>query len=710
MKSESGNPNPVLNPRLAATLRWTLLLGVTLWLVHSYFSPRLIGTGDALWYHHLLADAVTQFRAGVFPVFVGQSEYQFNGAVYPIRVAPYHQYLAGLLDLLTGRCLGFFALQHLTIILSFLGGATAAYLGLNWLAPNRRWEAMLLALLYVLCPGVAGLAYVQDLYMSVMALPWVPLALAGAWLTFRENSWRPYLMIVTGIGALWWAHSPIALWVCLVIGLQQVVRFGLSADRGSILRHSAPAAAFLALLVVYPFVSTFLLRAPGESIVPYTMDRALLLEHIQACFPACIAPLNVAAPPLSQLQLGYALWLAFGLSVVSALRSWKPELWVVVLTGLLFTCLLLPLPGITSALWLGLPETLVGLTLYWPMQRLYIVFAAVVVIGTHIATDGRPLAWTRSWQIILVIGVGWSCWEIRSFHLRAANQATTVTESAYYTRPENVALQRHSYHLFSQQPDTMSHGVMDPQLETRLLDPQTGQPLGTTDPSQGVWAVFTGAPDANPGILNLSPSLRLEPGKRYLLTFDFLPLKYSGVLQMHGPGFYREYILPASGNARAFGTTPGASRSLMLFTSGTVPIEVRLRFIPNEAGVQAKTFSPFARYQFGEFDTAQAPVLVESLLPLRIRVRTAQAAILETPRMSVPGYAATLNGRTASVVKTPQGFVGVPVPAGESVVEVTFPGSLSLRAAFLLSALGWLSLPLISWWLLRRSSHTPRRL
>ena len=134
-------------------LRLTLLAAVALLIAQPYFSPRLIGTGDALWYHHLLADAVTQFRAGVFPVFVGQSDYSFNGAVYPLRAAPYYQYLAIGLDLITGQSLSFFALQHLTAVLSFLGGILGAYFSLVWVAPAQRWPAAALATLYVLCPG-----------------------------------------------------------------------------------------------------------------------------------------------------------------------------------------------------------------------------------------------------------------------------------------------------------------------------------------------------------------------------------------------------------------------------------------------------------------------------------------------------------------------------------------------------------------------------
>src|SRR5271157_933768 len=249
--SESGNP--ALGPDRSAFLRaeamrWLVLLVVTLWVAHPYFAPRLIGTGDALWYHHSLADAVTQFRAGVFPVFVGQSDYSFNGSVYPLRAAPYYQYLAGLLDLLTGRSLGFFALEHLTAIVSLVAGAFACYWALVWIAPKLRWTATALALLYVMCPGVAGLFYAQDLYMSGMALPWVPLAFAALVRSFDDDGLRPLAVLAVSLAALWWAHSPIALWVTAFSVFGGLVRFIVQRpDRPALARAAIAGGIFVAL-------------------------------------------------------------------------------------------------------------------------------------------------------------------------------------------------------------------------------------------------------------------------------------------------------------------------------------------------------------------------------------------------------------------------------------------------------------------------------
>src|ERR1017187_8125967 len=291
LKSESGSPAAGPDRRAflcAEAARWLVLLAATIWLVHPYFAARLIGTGDALWYHHSLADAVTQFRAGVFPVFVGQSDYSFNGSIYPLRAAPYYQYLAGLLDLLTGRTLGFFALEHLTAIVSVLTGAATAYWALVWIAPGQRWSAAPLARLYVMCPGVAGLFYAQDLYMSGMTLPWIPLAFAAMVKSFDDRRLFPLGMLAVSLAALWWAHSPIALWITSIATLTQAVRLAVERPTKAGIASACIAAAIFCALALYPVASVFLLRAPGEPIVPYLMDRDLLLKWVSESFPSSI--------------------------------------------------------------------------------------------------------------------------------------------------------------------------------------------------------------------------------------------------------------------------------------------------------------------------------------------------------------------------------------------------------------------------------------
>lgn len=677
-------------------MRWLFLLCGALCVSGPYFSPRLIGTADALWYHHLLADAVTQFRAGVFPVYVGQSDYSFNGSVDPLRAAPYHQYLAGLLDRLSGRSLGFFALQHATIVLSFVAGAFSAYFSLLWISGARRWTAAFLALLYVLSPGVAGLFYAQDLYMSGMTLPWVPLAFAAIVRTFDDPRMRSGVILAAALAALWWAHSPIALWVTLIAAVSQVVRLLREKATRSRIAGAAAAAASFGLLAAYPILSVFLLRSPGETIVPYVMDRELLLKWVGGSFPSSVLPLDPAGPGLNHLQLGYSLWLVFAAAMM--LRITRVRLLSV---GLLLAsaCLLLvlvfPVPFLTRVLWMHFPETLVGMTLYWPMQRLYVVVAAATVVGFYrlvsddACSDSRVLSLISS---VLGVGLIWSGYQAFVLAGIAGQQGGSVADSSRYALTENVAVQRHTYGLFARRPSYFSHGVVDPRMEARLLDLESGGVVVSdysVAPGDIPAEELRGTVDVNPGILNLAPALMLEPGQRYLLTFAFAQEDTTGVLQMNGEHFIREYGLPQSGEEKAFGAGPRNEKSVTLWTSLPSPETVTLRFIPTGGTRTPSDYLRFARIRLAPLDPAKLPIRVTSLIPFQAAVRSPRCALLETPRMFVPGYEATVNGTRTPVLKSPEGLVMFPVPAGESQVELRFTGPVLLRVAFWTSALCW---------------------
>jgi hypothetical protein len=710
LKSESGNPQPVTErpgPRWAEAARWLILLGSSLWLSHPYFSPRLIGTPDALWYHNSLADVVTQFRGGVFPVYVGQTDYSFNGAVFPLRAAPCYQYLAGLLDLATGRSLGFMALQHLVVVATFVAGAFACYGALAWLAPTRRWTALGLSLLYVMCPGVAGLFYAQDLYMSGMTIPWVPLAFAALVKSFDDDSLAPRAVLGASLAALWWAHSPIALWSTLIATLGQLFRWAARRPDRIDINRACLAAGIFCALAAYPIASVFLLRTPGESIVPYTMDRQLLLQWVRGSFPSSIEPIDTGLPALSYIQLGYGLWCVLLVSAAFWLRVRLRAAGVLLASVAFMIVLVFPVPGLTRELWLRFPETLVGMTLYWPMQRFYILIAAATVVAAQrifAEFSFRKIPIRIAGYAGLLAAMLWSAGEASKLVQKAAAQDGTAEDSRRWSLTENVAIQRHSYGLFERRPDYYSHGVVDPRMEAHLLDPATGgvvasdYDIARSLPARDDFRASTGA---NPGILNLDPPLTLQPGVRYLLTFDFARVDTNGLLQMIGPQFFREYTLPQSGDSKSFGSGPGNEKSIAVWTSLPQPETVRLRFIPEGGKSGPGGHMGFSKFALKAIDGASLPIRVESLVPYTAVVRSPGAALLESPRMFVPGYTAEVNGSPVAVSESPEGLVAFPVPAGESRVVLRFTGPLLLRAAFWLSATGWL---LAALWLL-----VPRR-
>ena len=240
-----------------------LLAAVAAWLLHPFATSRMYGAGDALWYANMLADYVLQLRHGIFPIFAGQTEYAFNGAVYPLRVAPLYQHLAGALDLLTGQSLGFITLQHLTVILCGVTGIYASYFTLSRIAPERRWSAAGFAILYLSCPGILGTIYTQDLYMTWMTVPLAPLAVYGIVRTFRKDDLASQVWLAAPLAALWWAHAPIALWFTALAAVSQIVRLFHVRDRLAPFKRAALGAVLFILLAQYPFVSVSQIQPPG---------------------------------------------------------------------------------------------------------------------------------------------------------------------------------------------------------------------------------------------------------------------------------------------------------------------------------------------------------------------------------------------------------------------------------------------------------------
>ena len=698
MRSQSGNPSrdPSLTsqgyPRwLDPALRWALLLGVGLWLALPLMTSRNIGTGDALWNAQHIADAMEQFRSGVFPLYVGQGVHQFNGSIYPFRVAPYYLYLGGLLDALTGHQQSPVLIEHLTAAVSLVAGLVSSYLCLTWLRPGRRWMALLISILYGTCPGVIGLVYAQDLYMSTMTIPWVPVALAGIYRCYENPSRSALVVSAIGLSALYWAHSPIAFWVGIAgAGLLVPLVPRLVPQT----RLWLPGLAVAVLLGAYPIVSSALIRSPGEKLVPYQMDREQLLKEVSDSFPANVLPLNADAPLLTHLQIGYGLCACLALALGLGLLGKRPKALLLSVGLVAFLCALIyPVPGVTRALWMHLPESVVGLTLYWPMQRISIVIAAVCALGsfTALAGEERSPKVQRFALGALVLGVLWSLGQTQAEFSRVRHAGISEEDTAIVMRPENAPIQRHSYHLFETIPAYFNNGFMDPMMESRLLRLDGSVLASNTDGLRSPDQTFTGTIDANPGILDLEPKLTLEPGVHYALTFSFLAHDYTGILQVVGPHTFREYSLPDSGKTLAFGTGPNQSKTLTFWTTASEPETIQLRFIPTAAGATPSQFVPFARYSLQAIDAERLPVTLTSLIPYRARVRAPQPCILETPRLVVPGYQASVNGQPVPVLRSAQSFVSLRVPAGESQVQVAFKPPFLLGATFWVALVGWLA-------------------
>jgi hypothetical protein len=669
---------------------------VAVWLLHPFATGRLYGSGDALWYANMLADYVLQFRAGIFPIFVGQTEFAFNGAVYPLRVCPMYQHLAGFLDLLTGRSLSFIWLQHLTVIVCGIAGLFASYLTLCRIAPTRRWEAVGFSTLYLSCPGLLATIYTQDLYMTWMTVPFAPLAVYGIIRTFQKDDIASQVWLAAPLAALWWAHSPIALWFTFIAAASQLIRLAFLWNGLDPFKRTVLGAMIFAVLAQYPFVSVSQIHSPGtDSTIVGTLKNADdIPKTVRSVFPAAVLPLSDHARELSDLQLGYAFWTVLffaGATVVSIRRM---DLAFLLGSSTLLLILVLPFPGLNQWLWDHIPSEIVRITFYWPMQRFYLILAALLAAAGQIALDaalsrsGRPKV---AFFAVLAVGSLWSLYEARQFVAAASERTRTEAETTRAQLLENIILMNHSYGLFTKLPAYFSNGVVDPRSEARLLSPDTGKLIPAPEGKIVQSGTFVGAVDPNPGVLDLSPTIHLEPGHWYQIEFTFARENYDGVLQLSGRSIFREYVLPSSGERLAFGDYTNNSRAVDIWTSAAAGDDVEIRFIPATANEMLENMSDFGSFILREPDHNARPLDVISLFPFLAKIRLQAPSLLESPRVFMPGYIAKVDGHEAKVLRSDEGLAEVLVPSGNHTIDLTFKAPVILSLSYWVAILAWTS-------------------
>jgi hypothetical protein len=529
--------------------------------------------------------------------------------------------------------------------------------------------------------------------MTWMTIPFVPWVVYGLARPFNEDALKTQIILGTALAALWWAHAPIALWLTLIAVAAQGVRLvALHRTRTHVGRAFWGGVTF-ALLAHYPFVSLASLQTGAATATDILPRAHVIAEHVRNVFPGVVLPLSTHARALSDLQLGYALGLVLAIAMGLALKTRRAHLLALTLAGAGLLLLILPVPG-NAWIWEHLPETLKRLTYYWPMQRFYLIIAALAAgAGISALAAGVELKAnvTRHLRVLLVIACSWSLWESRQYVAAGRERTASAEITAQNLRPENRPTMNHAYGLFPALPAYFSHGVMDPRAEARLLDHATLAvlPPPAPSPTEPALTPLRGTVDANPGVLLLSPSLTLQPGRRYALEFVFAPKSYVGILQLSGRTFFREYALPHSGEALAFGSEAPNNPTLPLWTTASEPETITLRFIPTD-GTAPQTFAAFAAIRLREINDATATVNVTAQLPFRATVHATQPAWLETPRMHQAGYQATVDGRAATVKKSPQGLAMIELPYGAQTITLTYQAPMLLRVSYVTSLLLWL--------------------
>jgi hypothetical protein len=710
---------------VAENIRWILLGIVWVVLFHPFFQAGRHGAGDAVWYATMLADMVTQVRAGVFPVFAGQSVYQFNGAIYSLRVAPAFHYLGALVDTATLRALPFFSIQNLLLALVGLAAIGTSYVTLAKLLHRERWSAFSLTVLFIACPGVIGVVFNTDLFMSWMTVPFLPLVFYGVIRSYERDDFTAAVLVGGSLGFMWWGHSPIALWTTLIAGITLGLRHVLRPPSSSAFIKSVVGCVVFSLVAAYPILSVLAFPVePGAKMASFQVaNGAVVASFLKDVFPAVLLPVSAIGRQLSDFQLGYSLWLLFGFSLWRwrGLRGFDFRAFIVASGALVL--LLTPIPWLNLTLWNLMPSTLRNVTSNWAMNRLYLILAGLLTYSGALALRASLGAKTlrrSTYYPIVALFCCWSLSEAAKFG-KDGPGFWTRTNSSSELRPENSMITSFAYLMFPKPPDYFSHGVTDPQLENRLLSKSALQLEVSNSRSvaaaatNGVRAHFTEnlefvpAPAGEEKSLVTNHSIVLVPGRRYLAEFSFsAPEKASGILEITGKNFFRNYAIPEYGGSRSFGVGADHSNLMPLWTSGNASETIAFRLRRDPEPEDVNDLLPFGSLRLIEYDPEMLPIKVESWIPYRARVTSTDSAWLETPRMYQKAYLARVDGNPSEIRKSPNGLAMIAVPAGTSHVELDLRTPIALQGVFWMSFLTIIGLIGLAVWRFVFGAHHPQ--
>lgn len=694
---------------LGEVLRWLALLGAAWWLVQPFYTHRPIGAGDAYWYTQMLADFVQQARAGQFPVWTGVTEYAFNGAVSPLRLAPWFQHAGAALDVLTGRCLEPLALKNALIVLNLPAIAFSAYFFLRAILPRHPLLITGVVLALIASPAVLAPLYVGDQYMTFLALPFLPAAAYGLWRVITRHDFAGHVFLTAAVAGLWLAHPPIALWTGMVAATAYLVQLGLNFRRQSIWLLGFSIALFL-LLGTYPLFSALSL----DNVNHLEVSGLVAAEELARAFPASFLPLSATLDQPSDYQAGYALLFILAVSLVWLPSRRPPGALIIGGATLLLPGLFLPLPGFTPWFWSHLPSAVLQATNTWPMQRLVPIWSFLIVFtfaAVH-ATDSAPLRrWYRVlFLLVLTALLFWSGYQADRLIARSRTTIARGPQSHILQAPHNLLLSRYCFVSFAYAPSYFSHGYMDPVLLHRLLRKSDLTPLvdnaesavrqgpmpapdpdGTARLAHGTWRAVN---DNHTHYYNLSPALTLPPREHLALRLEVLEPGQSGWLQIVGQELFREYMLPDSGAGvtrrtptRSFGTLPGSSQVIPLFARASPETPHVIAIAPQHT--PAYTDHDYARFELWRYDPKQLPIAIQSWIPYRMIINAPAPAWLESPRMWLGGYRARVNGTWTTGYRSPDNLAMFAVPAGHSDVTIRFFPSLSLEIIYWTCLVAW---------------------
>jgi len=691
------------------TFRWIIILLVSTWAVGPVYDIKPSGAGDAFWYTIMLADYLEQLRAGVFPVWIGQTEYAFNGAFFPLRLAPGFQHLGGIVDAITIYSLDYVVVKNLVLALNAIATGFFTYFCLRSILPTKPNLAAALALVYLLSPGLLAPWVIGDQYMTFLTGPFVPVVFYGYWRSYTKNDTSGHILLGAGTAALWLFHTPVALWTSLFAAGLYVIKIIKHLQSGRECKMMMLALAVYIVLGTYPIFSALSI----DSMVKFSVDGESIFSESMRIYPDILLKTISNSYGPHNYQPGYAALAAGIAGSALAIYFRNTAALSFAAASLVLTFFLLPIPGISNWLWNHIPQFILNATNTWAAQRLALIWVALLIftLATAIgSTQKKSQALLTRLVLLILVSASllWSVREASALHLyikRTIPVGPSMGWKILYEK-HNLILSRYPYSYFQKTPPYFSHAYMDPILENRLLN-RTDEKVFqsnydsaaslSTDESRVLVSsgLLRAINDNNSVFYLLKPAPTIEPSNHYALRLNFMNEGETGVLQILGEKLFREYTLPDSGAGmgaqvgppQSFGTTSTSSHVVPLYTNAINSVPLQITQILPDRPKTAEFDS--VNFELWKYDPKKLPISVNSLAPYRAQVVSPKATYLETPRMWLSGYRALVNGQRLSVLRSPSNLCMIPLEAGESSVELNYNPPFYVRATYWITITGW---------------------
>ena len=455
------------------------------------------------------------------------------------------------------------------------------------------------------------------------------------------------------------------------------------------------AATVFALLAGYVFVSILELGVPADPNMRLAVAQGTVFTALQHGWTGFLRPVSSTGADLTaDLQLSPGLWIAAP-SDSPALAKGERRLAVAFAVVLLVAlALLAPVASVAGWVWPRLPGSVLAIT----DEEADAVSSIPSSPRWCLSSRWRDgLRWGPAWPPSRPGGPGGRSPLERMEAGKLVQHGRAITSPPVLADvrllPENTLLSRYSYEYYGHLPRYLLRqpdGALAAEPPARSRHARARPGLSRGPGGRGGLAPGPGT-ELTPTVFGgvFEPPLPISPGQLYLVQLDFRGTVPAGALQIFGQRVFREYLLPLSGEARAYGAGPGRTAAFRLRIGGDQVDVPETKFIATPGPGQP---APHLALRLVPLRGADLPVEVLGLIPYRLRVRSPRAAWVESPKIFLPGYRAEVDGAEAGIVASPDGLVMVRVPAGNSEVVVRYPGPPGLRPAYWLSACAWAAL------------------